>query len=672
MTTNWHTAISVGAAANAATFNTPLGALDEAITNAQTGVYNVLEYGAVGDGSTDDTAAIQAAITAAASGGIVFLPAGTYAITGGLSFASVACSFVGHGLDTIISCASQTGPVLDLENYLSGNYKYGQVFEKFAIEGDNTADATKTHCGIYIGGDPAPVYGITAVTFRDISISKTGGSSLKIITETNCCRFDNITLYRPVGANTNDVPYLHLYGTCNSNLFTNIMCRSSTTDADGASGVVLLEDNGSTLSPWNNTFIKLSTEYCHLAENGSLIVCKGIGNSFIDCWEWDTGTTTGETTNTCMFRLSNATTCRSGGNVISGCIGVNRDSSSSYDVPYYGIVIDCDGNYITTGMHPYGGSILLDTDADYNFVQIGSMPAGLTSVFTAAVTDNSGKTHNTIINAYEDEWKIGGNTSSGFAFTKNLGTLVASTQTANNLKASATGAHAGGTSWLIANNATGIVTGSNAMSALTSLYVDAILAKDSGLTSSLYGLQTALTSAGAGGLTALYNILAKHTVSSGTTTGAAYCFFADGPTVSGVSSAITNQYGLYIAEQKVTGVTTGYGVRQVGSNDINFLDGATGIGGTSPAAQLHVDQSSSSGAKPVLTVDQADVSEEFIRFIGTSTTDASQSLVDAADMEDPGSIVGWLKIYVQDDQGTNPITDGAYYIPFYSAPTHSP
>jgi hypothetical protein len=84
-----------------------------------------------------------------------------------------------------------------------------------------------------------------------------------------------------------------------------------------------------------------------------------------------------------------------------------------------------------------------------------------------------------------------------------------------------------------------------------------------------------------------------------------------------------------------------------------------------------LDQASTSGAVPVLKLDQADVSEEFIRFIGTSTTDASQSLVDAADMEDPGAIFGWLKIYVQDDQATNPITDGAYFVPFYAAPTHS-
>lgn len=41
-------------------------------------VYDVKAYGAKGDGSTDDTAAVAAAISAAATGGKVYFPAGTY------------------------------------------------------------------------------------------------------------------------------------------------------------------------------------------------------------------------------------------------------------------------------------------------------------------------------------------------------------------------------------------------------------------------------------------------------------------------------------------------------------------------------------------------------------------------------------------------------------------
>ena len=41
---------------------------------------NVKDYGATGDGTTDDTTSIQAAINAVTSGGVVYFPSGTYRI----------------------------------------------------------------------------------------------------------------------------------------------------------------------------------------------------------------------------------------------------------------------------------------------------------------------------------------------------------------------------------------------------------------------------------------------------------------------------------------------------------------------------------------------------------------------------------------------------------------
>lgn len=66
------------------------------------GVVNVKDWGAKGDGVTDDTAAIQAALDALSVGGpcTVFLSAGTYLISSGLSLPSFPHAVVGDGRDT--------------------------------------------------------------------------------------------------------------------------------------------------------------------------------------------------------------------------------------------------------------------------------------------------------------------------------------------------------------------------------------------------------------------------------------------------------------------------------------------------------------------------------------------------------------------------------------------
>lgn len=65
---------------------------DDAAFFAGQGWLNVRDYGAVGNGVTDDTTAIQAAITAAgaAGGGTIFFPAGTYIVGGALQDVSGA------------------------------------------------------------------------------------------------------------------------------------------------------------------------------------------------------------------------------------------------------------------------------------------------------------------------------------------------------------------------------------------------------------------------------------------------------------------------------------------------------------------------------------------------------------------------------------------------------
>jgi hypothetical protein len=70
------------------------------------------QYGAVGNRTTDDTAAFQAALTAtAASGGVLYIPAGEYMISSGLVYPHAApLAVVGDGPGASALCMKSTGP----------------------------------------------------------------------------------------------------------------------------------------------------------------------------------------------------------------------------------------------------------------------------------------------------------------------------------------------------------------------------------------------------------------------------------------------------------------------------------------------------------------------------------------------------------------------------------
>lgn len=77
--------------------------LASSVQNSLDPVLNVKNYGAVGDGSNDDTASIQAAIDALpSSGGTVLLPSGTYKVTSTITIDKDGTTLKGVGAASVI------------------------------------------------------------------------------------------------------------------------------------------------------------------------------------------------------------------------------------------------------------------------------------------------------------------------------------------------------------------------------------------------------------------------------------------------------------------------------------------------------------------------------------------------------------------------------------------
>lgn len=137
---------------------------------------SVKDFGAVGDGSIDDTNALQAAINAAVSRSkSLYLPTGTYKTTSGLSFGAPIRIF-GDGADvasetgTIIKPTQSSGIVLEFTN-AAGSFDNGLILEDFAIIGTGTGTAV----GLEVNG---AVW--TNSRIRNITVRSMGGRGVVI------------------------------------------------------------------------------------------------------------------------------------------------------------------------------------------------------------------------------------------------------------------------------------------------------------------------------------------------------------------------------------------------------------------------------------------------------------------------------------------------------------
>jgi hypothetical protein len=104
---------------------------------------NVKTYGAVGNGTADDTVAIQTALNSGAK--TVFLPPGSYKITNTLVVPSQVALIGSHMTESTLLHRAGANPCIQV-NYISANCR----FENFGITGD--PGATGTGDGIYLAG----------------------------------------------------------------------------------------------------------------------------------------------------------------------------------------------------------------------------------------------------------------------------------------------------------------------------------------------------------------------------------------------------------------------------------------------------------------------------------------------------------------------------------------
>jgi hypothetical protein len=111
---------------------------------------SVKDFGAVGDGVADDTAAIQAAIDAVASlgGGSVYIPRGNYLLNTGLTIPTSFTDITGDGFTSVLIAGASVTTLIDLTAGASSPSGYGLIADLRINQPNTTANFTALLLGI--------------------------------------------------------------------------------------------------------------------------------------------------------------------------------------------------------------------------------------------------------------------------------------------------------------------------------------------------------------------------------------------------------------------------------------------------------------------------------------------------------------------------------------------
>ena len=162
---------------------------------------NVKDFGAVGDGVTDDTAAIQAAIDAADTG-IVVMPNGTFRITSQIDLVSGPCTTIlGSGEVDCALVKDFNGDALIVNNQ-------GATLKDFWIKGESSSG--RTGGGVYVNADDCLIERLRITDTQESTIickakDGTSGSSTSLRVLNCFLQTANPATYYAIRSDGNDI-----------------------------------------------------------------------------------------------------------------------------------------------------------------------------------------------------------------------------------------------------------------------------------------------------------------------------------------------------------------------------------------------------------------------------------------------------------------------------------
>lgn len=212
-------------------------------------------FGAVGDGVTDDRAALQAALDSLTAGGTLLLAAGTYQVTAPLNWDHDKTRIIGAGREAT-TVRSTTGPVMNIGST-------GAALSKFHMEGVQLS-AQQADADVVVSS-----FGFNQGTFIDCTFRTVTGNG-QVFKMVNVGVFDVVWegcwIYRPGG--TTAAFFYEGVGQFNANTIKN--CRIQTPGSTDYA-VRLQETSGSALQVLSNTIRDNNFE----ETNGGAVYLRG-------------------------------------------------------------------------------------------------------------------------------------------------------------------------------------------------------------------------------------------------------------------------------------------------------------------------------------------------------------------------------------------------------------